>query len=425
MNRELAVFMGDVRAGTLSCEDRASSFEYDAQYLSRADATPLSLSMPLHQGVFAPEIVDPFLWGLLPDNAETLQRWAILARPPADEHNPFTLLQHYGRDCAGAIRFVNQENSEHTPAHQLPQWLTDEQIGAQLRSMRADPNAWTFDDTEGRFSLAGAQAKIALVREGTRWGRPFGSAPTTHIIKPGIPEYRANALNEHVCLEIASRLDLPAARSTITTFAGEQAIVVERYDRQRRGEDISRIHQEDFCQALHVMPSQKYQDDGGPSLARMAALIRRVQSRDSADDSIGRLLLAVAYNWLIAAPDAHAKNYSLLLRGNKVSLAPLYDIASIAPYPQYNPSTAKIAQSVGGEYRIARIGHEQWAEEAAALGLDGAQFLERVRALAAAAPGTIDIACREPSVLAIDAEFVAQLRKALLGRVGEAAKSLV
>ena len=31
MSRELAVFMGDVRAGTLSCEVRASSFEYDAQ----------------------------------------------------------------------------------------------------------------------------------------------------------------------------------------------------------------------------------------------------------------------------------------------------------------------------------------------------------------------------------------------------------
>jgi len=44
------------------------------------------------------------------------------------------------------------------------------------------------------------------------------------------------------------------------------------------------------------------------------------------------LIDALAWNWLIAGTDAHAKNYSLLLAGNDVRLAPLYDVASALPY---------------------------------------------------------------------------------------------
>jgi hypothetical protein len=47
---------------------------------------------------------------------------------------------------------------------------------------------------------------------------------------------------------------------------------------------------------------------------------------------VWRFAGALAFNWLIASTDAHAKNYGLLLAGRQIRLAPLYDIASILPY---------------------------------------------------------------------------------------------
>ena len=47
---------------------------------------------------------------------------------------------------------------------------------------------------------------------------------------------------------------------------------------------------------------------------------------------VRRFADALAWNWIIGGTDAHAKNYSLLLSGSDVRLAPLYDIASALPY---------------------------------------------------------------------------------------------
>src|SRR5690606_28552404 len=152
-----------------------------------------------------------------------------------------------------------------------------------------------------------------LARVGSRWGLPAGSTPSTHILKPGIPEYREQALNEHVCVSLARSLGLPAARTELRSFDDHRAIVVERFDRRRTSRGVERVHQEDLCQALAVSPSQKYQDDGGPAIPRIVELFRRVQTKDRADVTVRRYLLSVAFNWLIAAPDAHAKNYSILL----------------------------------------------------------------------------------------------------------------
>lgn len=424
MARQLLVYLGEYLAGTLTCVVRASSFEYSGEYLELVNPTPLSLSMPVRPGVFPPEIVDPFLWGLLPDSPETLQRWALLASPRADEHNPFSLLKHYGRDCAGAVQFLDPADAGDAGVPGPTQWLNEHEIGAQLRALNADPNAWTFTESEGRFSLAGAQAKFALLRQGERWGRPSGATPTTHIIKPGIPEFRENALNEHVCMSLAAQLGLGAARTRIESFDGEHAIVVERYDRRWVHDRVVRVHQEDFCQALSVVPSQKYQDDGGPSIARMARLIRAAQRKDQADETVGKLLTAVAFNWLIAAPDAHAKNYSILLSGPSAALAPLYDIASIAPYDRYDPERARIAQSVDGHYRICEIGAKQWRAQAVSLGLDGEHFIESVRRLIATAPREISSLCSSPDVVSIDEEFAQVLETALLRRVADAERSL-
>jgi len=60
------------------------------------------------------------------------------------------------------------------------------------------------------------------------------------------------------------------------------------------------------------------------------------------------------YNWVIAGTEAHAKNYSLMLDGNTVAFAPLYDIASWLPYTSDRSALAKtkLAMKIGKAYTL-------------------------------------------------------------------------
>jgi hypothetical protein len=137
-------------------------------------------------------------------------------------------------------------------------------VAERLRILRADHSAWRLQGDTGLFSLAGAQPKTALLLEKERWGVPSGRTPTTHILKPPAGPHAGFVVNEHLCLQLARRLEFPTANSSVMSFDGERAIVLERFDRVRRAEGWLRIHQEDLCQALDVNPSRKYQNDGGP-----------------------------------------------------------------------------------------------------------------------------------------------------------------
>lgn len=92
-----------------------------------------------------------------------------------------------------------------------------------------------------------------------------------------------------------------------------------------------RVHQEDLCQALGVPPSLKYQNEDGPTPSQIARLLRDVMPPGAGEDAVRRFADALIWNWLIGGTDAHAKNYSILLAGDQVRLAPLYDIASAPP----------------------------------------------------------------------------------------------
>jgi serine/threonine protein kinase HipA of HipAB toxin-antitoxin module len=66
-------------------------------------------------------------------------------------------------------------------------------------------------------------------------------------------------LNEHLCLDAARRAGLTTARTAVSRFDDETAVVVTRYDRLERDDCIVRVHQEDLCQALSVPPDRKYE----------------------------------------------------------------------------------------------------------------------------------------------------------------------
>lgn len=408
--------MGEIqrsRAGRLT-------LVYDESWRSRNDAYPLSLSMPLVVAEHEHARIEPWLWGLLPDNEMILNRWG--QRFHVSPRNVFALLGAVGEDCAGAIQLAAPER---VPAlleadQGAVEWLSTSDIAERLALLRKDQSAWRAAGDTGQFSLAGAQPKTALLFDGARWGVPSGRWPTTHILKPPIEAFDGHAENEHLCLALARSLGLPAARSQVLHFKDEVAIVVERYDRVRGDTGIRRLHQEDMCQALGLPPTKKYQNEGGPGVGAMLDVIR-THSGEPQEDA-WTFARASMLNWLIGGTDAHAKNFSMLIgTGGRARFAPLYDVASVLVY-DFDPKKLKLAVKIGGKYRLEEIGRHQWDKFAAEARLPKQEVFLACRDMALALPRAIHGIAEQTRKEGLDHPVVSRMVKALSERAERCAR---
>jgi len=422
VSKELFVLLSDRVVGRVTQDDRARfSFIYDEGWRDVRGTYPLSLSMPLAAIEHRHEAISAYVWGLLPDNELVLDRWA--KRFQVSARNPFALIANVGEDCAGAVQFVRPERLDAVLAGETGDvaWLENAEIAARIRQLREDQSAWRRPGDTGQFSLAGAQPKTALLLQDGRWGVPSGRIPTTHILKPPSADFDGHAENEHFCLALARALGLPVATSTVMRFEDEVVFVVDRYDRQATDRGVIRIHQEDMCQALGVPPTHKYENEGGPGVSAIAGLLRE-HSRASAED-VQTFLDALALNWLIGGTDAHAKNYSILIgAAGRIRLAPLYDVASILPYGDFDPMRVKLAMKIGGKYRLRDISPRNWEKVADELGLDQRAISERIRAMADALPAAADGVQRDMRDAGMAHEIVDRLADMLKDRAAKSSK---
>jgi serine/threonine-protein kinase HipA len=420
---ELVTLLGGKEVGRVHNDTRGRlTFIYDDQWRNDIEAYPLSLSMPIAAKEHGRAAVEVFLWGLLPDNEQVLARWA--AKFQVSARNVFALISHVGEDCAGAVQFVTPERLEaiRSGKEDKVEWLDEAELAKRLRALREDHAAWRLPRDTGQFSLAGAQPKTALLLQNDRWGIPSGRIPTTHILKPPTGHFDGHAENEHICVMLARNLGLPAAQSKVRRFKDEVAIVVERYDRQQKGNDIIRVHQEDTCQALGIMPTKKYQNEGGPSAANIIELLRTYST--DRDTDLDTFVTALGFNWLIAGTDAHAKNYSLLLSGPDVRLAPLYDIASILPYEEVDLRKAKLAMKIGGEYKVELIGLRQWQKFARDVRTNADQLVEVLISMAKHLPDEVAAARALAREEGLNNALIDRLAQQLIDRAHECQRSL-
>jgi serine/threonine-protein kinase HipA len=377
MTRELTVWLLGQPAGTLWLQAGQLSFRYRPDWLGRAQGMPLSQSLPLQNAPFDDQKCRAFFAGLLPEGQ---LRRLIAQQCQVSTHNDFALLEAIGGECAGAVSLTPSDPSVATSDSSADpagvDWLDERQLAAVLDELPRRPMLAGRDGI--RLSLAGAQDKLPVVVDGQRIGLPKGSQASTHILKPAIAAVENSVANEAFCMALANAMGLPTALTRIMVVADRPVLLVSRYDR-RKGEDglWQRIHQEDFCQALGVVPEIKYQNEGGPDLKACFALLRQA-TRPSAPQVL-RLLDAVIFNALIGNNDAHAKNFSLLYAAPAVTLAPLYDVLSTAVYPQL---TAKMAMKLGSKYRFSEVQARHWDRFAEAAGLSRAQTRQRVARMA-------------------------------------------
>jgi serine/threonine-protein kinase HipA len=423
MNDALTVLLNDAIVGTVAGSRGGHlSFTYDQSYQVNREATPLSVRMPYQIRSHPDSVISPWLWNLLPDNEAVLIRWARQFHASAS--SPFSLLATpIGQDCAGAVRFVAPADVEKAITRPGDvTWLTNAEVAERLRELKTDSTAWLGRSFTGQFSLAGAQAKTALLYQDGRWGVPHGAKSTTHILKPAVAGLDDHDLNEHLCVDAARRAGLIAARTRVARFGTETAIVVERYDRIDANGNTIRVHQEDLCQAMGLPPTKKYQAEGGPTPAQIADLFRKVMPPKNADEAVGRFFDALVWNWLIGGTDAHAKNYSLLLAAGQVRLAPLYDIASALPYGTHERKL-RFAMKIGGDYAVFPS-RNTWGRAAAELRIDQPKALARVRELTDFVVEAFSASAADPDVAALHSELPSRLVEMIADRATRCARVL-
>lgn len=396
---ELAVWLYDLKIAVVNQKRGRLSLAYTTDALDKypSGSPLLSLSLALRRERYGHGVIRAFLDGLLPEGEA---RKAVAREFGVGRDDTYGLIRELGRDCAGAL--VIQHVGDPPPPSSTTvtaERLNDDEIAALVVNLRSAPLG---AGGQVRISLAGVQEKLLLTRmpDGA-WGRPVNGTPSTHILKPEIPRFPDTVENEAFCMRVAKHLDLAVANVETTTIGGRKIIVVERYDRVVHSDgSVDRIHQEDFCQAFGVSPDKKYEEDGGPSLARIAGILQTA----AGPDSVEALLRAVTLNVLIGNGDAHAKNFSLLHHpSGALQLTPLYDLLSTLFYDDN-----QLAMYIDNVHRTNQVTADRIVNEATRWGMSKRRasevitdILERVvDAVAAATTETVGLPAEIPALVA-------------------------
>lgn len=272
-------------------------FTYDS-----SASQAISVGMPIQTESYDDLRCEAYFGGLLPESEDA--RKAIAKRFGISYSNSFALLKAIGYDCAGAISMYEVDD-QISPQRNFPlegKIVSENELYDHIKALPENP---LFIDFEGlRLSLAGVQDKAAVCIINNQIALPDHGCPTTHILKPAIKRFEGIIENEYLCLKIASHIGLPVPSVEIRQVKDIQYLLIKRYDRKIENNQVERIHQEDFCQALGIVSSRKYQNEGGPGFKECFDLLNNA-TQPAIDRNF--LISAVIFNYLICNMDAHGK----------------------------------------------------------------------------------------------------------------------
>jgi len=366
----LIVYLNTERVGSLKQDDSGLlEFSYDQTWLEKPSAIPLSRSLPLQSEVFSGKKARPFFAGILPEEGPREKIAEILG---ISDTNDFAMLERIGGECAGAVSLFPEGVTPTDSKNDRHRELTE----PELRQLVAElPNRPLMVGTDGlRLSLAGVQDKLPVIIHNNGIFLPLGDTPSTHILKPEPDRFPGLAANEIFCMTLAQAVGLNAPNTEYRLIGKKSCILVQRYDRvtDETG-STTRLHQEDFCQALGFPPERKYQAEGGPTLGDCISLLRDWSTAPVLD--IPNFINGLIFNVLIGNADAHGKNYSLLYSSGERRLSPYYDLVSTLAWPNLSKN---LAMKIGGCKSVNAFTIGDWKKMAKKTGLGWPMIRERM-----------------------------------------------
>ena len=339
VNRIATVFVNGVKAGVLT-EYRASqdlsaresyTFEYAADYL--VDGAPIGHHLPLAKAQYEFDSLPPFFTNLL---SEGWLRTHQAQKARLDKSDEFGLLCANGEELIGAVSVVAGE-VETLPRQRfvqlpIPKPSTLKDKGITIVGTSRSFNDYAVDHANGH-SISGVQRKLMMKFEGQQL------VPTTrggqYIVKPapeGVPHCPEN---EFFVMSLANKIGLKTAECGLVPFEdGELAYVTKRFDILSKDE---RYFVEDGASLCLVHPKHKDSD----ALSYETVLKRLSETSGNSKAVTLNLFLQVVFSYLVANNDLHLKNFSLMRKpsgqdATMVNLTPIYDVLSLAPYPNFD-----------------------------------------------------------------------------------------
>ena len=103
------VYYKGIAAGTIREDENGFVFAYDAEYLAREGAQPVSLTLPLREESYVSNVMFPFFDGLIPEG------WLLDVAVESWKINPrdrMQLLLTCCRDCIGAVSVEEMVNGK-------------------------------------------------------------------------------------------------------------------------------------------------------------------------------------------------------------------------------------------------------------------------------------------------------------------------
>ena len=328
---ELNVFRGKTRVGVLVRTARGCRFRYDDEYLRNPNARPVAYRMPLAEREFSVEGVNllPYFANLLP---EGLRLDVLRSRAKVSRDDRFSLLAMVGSDSIGDVWTSLNSTATAEPLRSV------EEI--DFRSL------WQEELSSSNSTIAGVQPKIS--------GRRLALPGMVHqgqavILKLNESEEKYPRLlqNEKFFMDLANKCGLNVASTTLVSDdEGTVGLAVGRFDRGTGRKLGLRVHVEDGCQLLDCYPDAKYRPN-------WIELGRAIQSFVSAPiPEILRLIELMAYSYLVANGDLHAKNVSVIeSETGLVRLSPAYDLVSTWLYGDHTMALALEGKQSGWRRR--------------------------------------------------------------------------
>lgn len=346
-------------------------FQYDRDYVLSKDSRAISIALPLKEDAFDVKSTRIFFEGLLP---EGFTRKCVANKLHAQEDDYLSILSGLGGECLGAIKILSEDNKSVNASYVKLSKQEVKDFAREGATKSADLV------TKAHLSLAGASGKVGLYYNAIsdEWFLPTGTAPSTHIVKQSHVRLKKIVANERLCLLAARNLgiDVPDSFVVKTSMQDDEEVLfaTERYDRffdktcnELDGLRIPyRLHQEDFSQALGILPADKYEKNNAGYLKKMFELLRNYSANPIEDQM--KLWDITIFNFLIGNTDNHIKNVSLLYSDDlkSIRLAPAYDIISTMIYQS---STENMSLAIDGVYDIRKIDREAFAREAQNIGI--------------------------------------------------------
>lgn len=294
----------------------------------RGEAAPdqfVSLTMPVRTESYSwDDVLHPIFQMNLPEGylLQVLQEQF----GPQITGSPMALLSVIGRNMVGRIQVA-------APGANLSVATQPIEVASLLQGDNSEEAFAELVREHATSGVSGIVPKFldAQNEQSTKVHKKTTLLTHRHIIKGSTGRLPYVSLNEHLCMQVATRV-LPTAKTEISNDA--KALVVHRFDVGADGQP--HLGMEDFCALLGLRPAAKYDT----TWERIAKAVRDHVPGDKQQEVFRQLATLLLLTYAVRNSDCHAKNIALLYtKRADVHLAPAYDVLTTTVYAgyQHNP----------------------------------------------------------------------------------------